>query len=148
MLLDIRVYRNILTMHGTINVKSPNNISKWQMEFNSAFKGLIHFIFSIYIQTASESMFRPIPSRHLQVFLIVLKMQKQLFHYKTCKLWKRIYIKTHLHLVYILEMRCQTYTFSFTQVSFWQIVPCDYVFASWAAPTVLGFRINGSNKNK
>jgi hypothetical protein len=23
-----------------INVKSPNNISKWQMEFNSAFKGL------------------------------------------------------------------------------------------------------------
>jgi hypothetical protein len=30
-----------LTMHLTINVKSPNNISKWQMEFNSAFKGLI-----------------------------------------------------------------------------------------------------------
>jgi hypothetical protein len=29
-------------MHGTINVKSPNNIRKWQMRFNSAFKGLIH----------------------------------------------------------------------------------------------------------
>jgi hypothetical protein len=28
-------------MHGPINVKSPNNISKWQMGFNSAFKGLI-----------------------------------------------------------------------------------------------------------
>jgi hypothetical protein len=27
-------------MHLTINVKSPNNISKWQMGFNSAFKGL------------------------------------------------------------------------------------------------------------
>jgi hypothetical protein len=27
-------------MHGPINVKSPNNISKWQMGFNSAFKGL------------------------------------------------------------------------------------------------------------
>jgi hypothetical protein len=27
-------------MHGPINVKSPNNTSKWQMEFNSAFKGL------------------------------------------------------------------------------------------------------------
>jgi hypothetical protein len=27
-------------MHGPIKVKSPNNISKWQMEFNSAFKGL------------------------------------------------------------------------------------------------------------
>jgi hypothetical protein len=28
-------------MHGPINVKSPNNISKWQMGFNLAFKGLI-----------------------------------------------------------------------------------------------------------
>jgi hypothetical protein len=28
-------------MHGPINVKSPDNISKWQMVFNSAFKGLI-----------------------------------------------------------------------------------------------------------
>jgi hypothetical protein len=28
-------------MHVLINVKSPNNISKWQMGFNSTFKGLI-----------------------------------------------------------------------------------------------------------
>jgi hypothetical protein len=27
-------------MHGLVKVKSPNNISKWQMGFNSAFKGL------------------------------------------------------------------------------------------------------------
>jgi len=27
-------------MHGPINVKSPSNTSKWQMGFNSAFKGL------------------------------------------------------------------------------------------------------------
>ena len=27
-------------MHGPINVKSPNNTSKWQMGFNWAFKGL------------------------------------------------------------------------------------------------------------
>jgi hypothetical protein len=27
-------------MHGPINVKSPNNTIKWQMGFNSAFKGL------------------------------------------------------------------------------------------------------------
>jgi hypothetical protein len=33
---------DILMMHGPINVKSPNNISKWQMRFNSAFKGLIN----------------------------------------------------------------------------------------------------------
>jgi len=34
------IYWNILTMHLRINVKSPNNISEWQMGFNSAFKGL------------------------------------------------------------------------------------------------------------
>jgi hypothetical protein len=28
-------------MHGPINVKSPNNITKWQMGLNSAFKGLM-----------------------------------------------------------------------------------------------------------
>jgi hypothetical protein len=27
-------------MHLPINIKSPNNISKWQVGFNSAFKGL------------------------------------------------------------------------------------------------------------
>jgi hypothetical protein len=46
-LLDI--YWNILTMHVLINVKSPNNISKWQMGFNSAFKGLMF----------KDSMFSP-----------------------------------------------------------------------------------------
>jgi hypothetical protein len=35
------MYWNILTMHVDIKVKSPNNISEWQMGFNSAFKGLI-----------------------------------------------------------------------------------------------------------
>jgi hypothetical protein len=37
-LLDI--YWNILTMHGPMNVKSPNIISKWHVGFNLAFKGL------------------------------------------------------------------------------------------------------------
>jgi hypothetical protein len=36
------LYWNILTMHGHINFKSPNNTNKWQMGFNSAFKGLIY----------------------------------------------------------------------------------------------------------
>jgi hypothetical protein len=31
-------------MHLPINVKSPNNTSKWQMGFNSAFKGLMTHI--------------------------------------------------------------------------------------------------------
>jgi hypothetical protein len=35
------IYWNIFTMHGPMNVKFPNNPSKWQIEFNSAFKGLI-----------------------------------------------------------------------------------------------------------
>jgi hypothetical protein len=34
------MYWNILTMHGPMNFKCPNNISKWQMGFNSAFKVL------------------------------------------------------------------------------------------------------------
>jgi hypothetical protein len=34
---------DILTMHLPINVKSPNNISKWHMGFNWAFKGLNDF---------------------------------------------------------------------------------------------------------
>jgi hypothetical protein len=34
------IYWNIFTMHGPMNVKFPNNTNKWQMEFNSAFKGL------------------------------------------------------------------------------------------------------------
>jgi hypothetical protein len=34
---------DILTMHLPINVKSPNNISKWHMGINSAFKGLNDF---------------------------------------------------------------------------------------------------------
>jgi hypothetical protein len=38
------IYWNILTMHGPINVKSPNNTSKWQIGLNSAFKRLIIII--------------------------------------------------------------------------------------------------------
>jgi hypothetical protein len=40
------IYWNIFTMHGPINVKSPNNASKWQMGFNSTFKGLSMFCIS------------------------------------------------------------------------------------------------------
>jgi hypothetical protein len=30
-------------MHGTMNFTSPNNISKWQMVFNLAFKGIMSY---------------------------------------------------------------------------------------------------------
>jgi hypothetical protein len=38
--VQLCILLDILTMHLPINVKSPNNISKWQVGFNSAFKGL------------------------------------------------------------------------------------------------------------
>jgi hypothetical protein len=38
-------------MHGPINVKSPNNISKWQVGFNSALKGLIYGVPSKCLET-------------------------------------------------------------------------------------------------
>jgi hypothetical protein len=49
------IYWNIFTMHGPMNVKYPNNTSKWQMEFNSAFKGLIWFTLKILQLTSKIS---------------------------------------------------------------------------------------------
>jgi hypothetical protein len=34
------IYWNIFTMYGPMNVKFAINTSKWQIEFNSEFKGL------------------------------------------------------------------------------------------------------------
>jgi hypothetical protein len=42
-------------MHGPINVKSLNNISEWQMGFNSAFKGLIEIICIRALRTVQYS---------------------------------------------------------------------------------------------
>jgi hypothetical protein len=43
-------------MHLPINVKSPNNISKWQIGFNSAFKGLTlsNRIFFLFVLGGKE----------------------------------------------------------------------------------------------
>jgi hypothetical protein len=41
-------------MHGPINVKSHNNTTKWQMEFNSAFKGLTDKYEKNYPKTGYE----------------------------------------------------------------------------------------------
>jgi len=35
-------------MHVPINVKSPNNISEWQMGFNSTFKRLTKNVFAFF----------------------------------------------------------------------------------------------------
>jgi hypothetical protein len=65
-LLDIHVYWNILTMHGPINVKFPNNTSKWQMGFNSAFKGLI-FVEDLQRLSAAVLLFGSIVTLLTQV---------------------------------------------------------------------------------
>jgi hypothetical protein len=44
-------------MHGPLNVKSPNNISKWQMGFNSAFKGLKPWVMNSAILESWEDKF-------------------------------------------------------------------------------------------
>jgi hypothetical protein len=46
-------------MHGHINVKSPNNINKWQMGFNSAFKGL-NYIDILNMPISAIELFREI----------------------------------------------------------------------------------------
>ena len=51
----MNIYWNILTVHLPINVKSPNNISEWQMGFNSAFKGLILIILILIILSMEGS---------------------------------------------------------------------------------------------
>jgi hypothetical protein len=48
------IYWNIFMMHGSMNVKFPNNTSKWQMEFNSAFKGLRYQVHSISFRLAAH----------------------------------------------------------------------------------------------
>jgi hypothetical protein len=43
-------------MYLPIDVKSPNNVSKWQMEFNSAFKVLSRYVSDMFW---SEDNFNP-----------------------------------------------------------------------------------------
>jgi hypothetical protein len=47
-------------MHGLINVKSLNNISKWQVGFNSAFKGLIYTEEARVFRTAEMQILKQI----------------------------------------------------------------------------------------
>jgi hypothetical protein len=45
-------------MHGPINVKFPNNISKWHMGFNSAFKGLINIVLIGHLCTGCPTTYQ------------------------------------------------------------------------------------------
>jgi hypothetical protein len=70
-MLDI--YWNILTMHGPINVKSPNNTSKWQMGFNSAFKGLISLCSVLPCRQKQHSLYRTCSTIHTSVSRVVAR---------------------------------------------------------------------------
>jgi hypothetical protein len=70
-------------MHIPINVKSPSNISKWQMGFNSAFKGLTeHIRFQLshiwfwYRTVAMYAMATMQNSNNTQTELCLLKIQQ------------------------------------------------------------------------
>ena len=53
-------------MHVPINVKSTNNISEWQMGFNSAFKGLTKskFFWTVF-EKYSNINFHENPTEHI-----------------------------------------------------------------------------------
>jgi hypothetical protein len=48
-------------MHVPINVKSPNNLSEWQMGFNSAFKGL-----RVRNDIKIERIMKSVPHKHIR----------------------------------------------------------------------------------
>jgi hypothetical protein len=55
---------DILTMQLLINVKYPNNISNWHMEFNSSFKGLkfkIPYSVVLWSSFYGDRLFNSIP---------------------------------------------------------------------------------------
>jgi hypothetical protein len=71
-----------LKMHGFINIKSPNNTSKWQMGFNSAFKGLN----IVYIQSKHDISVLTVNS---YMFLIEQSVIGMIQHLNTGKMQVR-----------------------------------------------------------
>jgi hypothetical protein len=65
-------------MHLPINVKPPNNINKWQMGFNSAFRGLICKEKLMKLRVEIEFMTFPPVLFFCKVFLRVKDRNKQI----------------------------------------------------------------------
>jgi hypothetical protein len=78
-------------MHVPINVKSPNNISEWQMGFNSAFKGLTEeHRLRLPESSVMRDIFEPKVEEGTEVWM---KLLKEEIHYP-CSLIIRIIQQT------------------------------------------------------
>jgi hypothetical protein len=73
---------DILTMHLPINVKSPNNITNWQMRFNSAFKGLIIVFKQGVLMSVSVHLCCPHTHFHLHTTVIRREIELNLGTFK------------------------------------------------------------------
>jgi len=84
-------------MQGPINVKSPNNISEWQMGFNSAFKGLIQQTQNWKSKMDGDTRHSVFPphSSHCQ------KLQR--FRYRMCP-WNRHTALKTVNILYRTEV--------------------------------------------
>ena len=73
-------------MHVPIKVKSPNNMSKWQMGFNSAFKGLNRISTSIsqyLLQKDARIVYQyPTTPKHFENYDYVLDARGSVHHSK------------------------------------------------------------------
>jgi hypothetical protein len=85
------IYWNIFRMHGPMNVKFPNNTIKWQMEFNSAFKGLN--VLEVKMRTVNLSTIcsHPFPE---------LSIRSQMPHHSTCCIYLNNLYTQHTGHVY------------------------------------------------
>jgi hypothetical protein len=75
-------------MQVPINVQSPNNISKWQMGFNSAFKGLTSQITAIVLST----------NLFLQTAKTIIRCSILIYIQQDAKLHSLFYLETALHV--------------------------------------------------
>jgi hypothetical protein len=91
------IYWNILKMHGPINVKSPNNISEWQMGFNSAFKGLMFFSGSEVCSSLIDNISIRVPSCSIRNFTQFRTARKKL-PFRRCATAKNLVCSSNLDI--------------------------------------------------
>jgi hypothetical protein len=119
-------------MHGPINVKSPNNTSKWQMGFNSAFKGLILFFFSkrrnVVTTQLSMRLMLPIKCYHIAVLILPSYINLRSVCVRKRK-WKLLKKSTLLLLSSCLLLSLHFHPHSFC-LALKNVGSCGYIYVS------------------